>query len=781
MAYGVSLMAWSGDKLPDDLHLRSAQADWQPLTTLNRALAQDALTCDGVYVDPYQNAPEPDPAATLITLEAGRADMNDQQVLLDNGVSVQQGPRELHSQRMYFDKATERAELSGNVLIRQSGSLILAESADVNMTANEARFTEASFLAHKERLRGGAGLIAQPQTGVLLLERGSFTSCEPTSRAWLLTGQRLTLDSAASQGSGQHILLWVGGIPVFYLPYIRFPLGSQRQTGWLTPSLGSRNGGLDIALPWYWNIAPNQDATFTPRYLSGEGSLLETEYRHAGLISANNLQTGWLVADKQTEPKAPGESDNRWLAQWQHTSGITRPWRAQVQFGRASDKNYLRDLSTASFAVANETYLTQSAQWGLQLPNWALQASLFNTQNLLLDVDDAYRRLPQLKADGHYRLQDLELRLQHEYVRFDHRQTERLTGSPILTGDRARIDYRLGYRQEETWHFFRPQLGITGMGYQLDPDALKAGVTARPLLSSYYSALDFGLIFEDATRRQTLTPRLFYLYRPYENHAALLDVTTDGQDVNFDTAPMSFGYHQLFRTNRFTGGDRLEDTNQLTIGFSHHLLAPSGDDIWQLQLGQVIYFDDRKVTLGDAVDESQKKSDIAAEWLAFVGDHWELSASQQWGIARDKLMRASLGVNYRDNGLILNLDYRFARSQPLIGGGLSEAIDQFDTSFYLPMNAKWEFYGRALYDLNNNRDLDTFLGFQYGACCFNLRFLARQWLDATLAQAAEDSRRPYDQGLFFEVELRGLGSSGNRISRLIEDSILGLEPDSTLR
>jgi LPS-assembly protein len=771
----------------------AAETDWKPRSELTAdQLTAITSACSGSYIDPLANRPKPDPANTVIEINAGSADVNETHIELGHGVQVQQGNRVIYADHMRFNKETEQATMIGNVYIRQSGSLVTGDSASVNMIANEAEFTNGSFLVHENHMRGEAGRLAHEANGKLILQNGTFTSCAPNDNAWLLAGQSLTIDPVALQGYGRNIVIRVADIPILYTPYIRFPIGNSRQSGLLTPSIGTVNGGLDFAQPWYWNIAPNQDATITPRFVDGRGAMLELEYRYLGFTHENTIQLSGLpkdgggndpdidalIANGETTEDAirPHKGDARWLMQFDHAGGYQRPWHSAIDYGRVSDIDYLRDLPAASFDVANETYLTQSANLGYHYTNWHISANLYNAQNLLDDVDDSYRRLPQLQAEGNYRLGDFGLNLYHEFVSFDHRAIQRVNGDTIITGERARAEYQLNYQHDLSWGFFRPSLGFQGVSYQLNQDQLRSDAETGPTLSTHYASLDTGLIFERASGQQTLEPRLFYIFRQYADHSQLFNVTNDGQDINFDTSPLTFGYDQLFRRHRFTGGDRLDDANQLTLGLTHRYFLADGKPLWDLSLGQLYYFDDRRVGLNEELDTAQE-SDIAGQISVNITSHIRSLSSAQYNPKTKKMMRASYGLHYAKDDWLFNLDYRYARAQTLSNGELSQKIDQLDLTFFLPVGSQWRFLGRSFYDIDAQRELETFIGFEYGSCCYRLRTVARRWLDAQLALSAEDDRRPFDQGLFFEVELLGLGSSGKRIENLLKSSIFGYESD----
>ncbi|MDZ7924167.1 MAG: LPS assembly protein LptD [Marinagarivorans sp.] len=770
----------------------AAETDWQPKRALNNE-QQEAMRseCEGIYVDPFADQPSPDPANTLIEINAGEADMNAKRIQLGDGVRVRQGPRVIQASEMMFDKVTEQAEMKGNVSIRQTGSLIHGNTASVNMIGNEASFTDGSFLAHQLHIRGSAASISHEANGTLVMKNGRFTSCEPENKGWELSGGSLIINPEAQQGTGRNVVIRIADIPVIYTPYIRFPVGGARQTGLLAPSFGTLSGEADIAIPWYWNIAPNQDATFTPRYVGARGALLEAEYRHLSRVNSNVIRGFYLPSDQgksydgstdtdaATGPISPFDNhkgEARSLLNIEHEGGFRQPWSSFVDFGRTSDIDVLRNLPAASFSVTNETYLTQNATLGYDFSHWHISANVYNAQNLLTDVDDSYRRMPQFQAEGNYYLGDFGIRVYNEFVRFDHRQKEHLDGTPIITGDRARIDYQLLYRQETSWGFIKPSVGMQGAAYALNDEGLKDGASAHPTLITHYADLDGGLVFENSAGSQSLEPRFYYLFRQYADHADVFNVTDDGQSINFDTSPLTFSFDQLFRAHRFAGGDRLDDANQLTLGLTHRMNTNNGQPLWDISLGQLFYFDDRNVGLNTQTDSAQE-SDIATQYKIYINPNWQTLGSFQYNPQTEKMIRASFGVHFNEDDWLVNLNYRYSREQPLATGDLSQPIDQIDTSFFLPIKDQWHIVGRSFYDIDEYRELESFIGFEYSACCYRIRTVARRWLDANLALNTDSARKPYDQGLFFEIELIGLGGSGNRIETLLSDSIFGYNPD----
>ncbi len=772
--------------------------DWVPKSQLTEKQREHVNpSCNGLYVDPFAEVEQTDPALEPIFVDAQQAEMiAGKKVFIQGDIEIQQGDRRLSAQTMHYDQNDEKASLSGTVKIRQKGLSLQGDEATVNMAGNEARFLGGQFVIHQNHMRGSAEVVEQTKDKAIILRNGEITSCEPGDNAWLLKGEKIKLEPEKQSGSGHNIQIRVAGIPIFYMPYITFPLGEERKSGLLVPTLGSTDKGIDFAQPYYWNIAPNYDATITPRYAAGHGSMLESEFRALNSLSYNELAFGFLSSDQgngdpdldalieedpsntlATERQYKGE--DRWLVSLAHQGGTDQQWYSDIEFQRASDIDYLRDLSPTSFSTTTDTYLRQAVSVGYRIPNWHFGLSIQAFQNLILDLDDSYRQSPRTIAQGRYNWSDFSLYLDHEYVSFLHRDQFYLDNSPIITGERGRATYRLNWNKLWTWGYFRPEIGVQGLSYVLVDDNLRPEADDRPSLATSFASFDTGLIFERNNGRETLEPRLFYLYRDFTDHSDLFNVTPDGQNVNFDTTPLTFSYNQLFRSYRFAGGDRLDDASRLTVGMRYRRFDNSGNNVLNLSLGQAYYFRDRKVSLNDQTD-TLEESDLAVQVDAPVTSAIRVTGDMLYNPDSTQVMRGSIGFTYldynaREQRRIINLGYRFVREQEQTNFTIAQTIDQLDLSYWLPVDHQWNLVGRIFYDLDASKELEAFAGFEYDNCCYRMRFLARRWLDSKLATLVNDEQRRFDQGLFLELELKGLGSSGKRVEQLLRDSILGFK------
>ncbi|MDO6423092.1 LPS-assembly protein LptD [Saccharophagus degradans] len=769
--------------------------------------AQSALLpgCTGMYIDPLgdqTNAPSPE--NTPLIVEADDSVLTGaQKAQLDGNVQISQGARSIRADSMTYSRETEEASLAGGVTIRNPGLLIRGDKASMSTTRNQASFENAIFVLHGQHIRGQADAIRQTSDSSIVLEGGSITSCEPGSNAWSLGGAEIKIDNEKGQGTGKHITLKVGKVPVMYVPYIAFPLGDQRQSGLLFPSISSSdNGGLDAAVPFYWNMAPNYDATITPRIISGRGAMLEVEGRHLNKRFYTESNIAYLPNDDGgqdkdldtlvsngdiTESQAhPYTGQNRWLGHLSQQGGSASNggWYSTIDFTKVSDQDYFRDLGASSFSEQNQSYLDQRAELGYLFEHWTVSAMAQNRQVLLYDLDTPYRRAPQLNAIGHYSVNGFEFKLDNELVRFDHPSNEWRNGDTLITGSRLSTDYRAAWPIRGRWGFIKPEVGYKALGYQLESDGLASSAESSPTLGAAQASIDMSVIFEHrgGSIMQTIEPRVYYLHRAYTDHSDLYAVTTDGQNVNFDTSIRTFSYSQLFRDSRFGGRDRLDDANQTTVGLTSRWYSnESGRELFSASIGQVFHNADRRVGLNGEELNTGQTSELAADVSVMLGPLSRFYVNSIYDTEAAEITRASSGVYYHSQDLstLANLSYSYVRDyrQSSIAAGTTEAtdIDQVDLSFVTPINKQWSLMGRYNYDFTQAQELETFLGFEYNDCCYRVRLLARKWLDSNIASLTDNHDLEHDQGVFFEVHFKGLGGSGAKVNSILEDSIRGYQ------
>lgn len=814
--------------------------------------------CCGAYIEPERTDAEANLSPSQASLRA-TADKSELQrettAVLQGDVRLTQGYRQIAMDKATLDKTTNIATLEGDIQLREPGLLLTATGATLNTETGEAQMSNTQYVMHATRVRGTAEQLQRRSDEVLVMTNGSFTQCEPDSEAWALRGSEIKIDPATQQGSGKHVRLNVGGVPVFYTPYLRFPAGNQRQSGFLFPSLGSSDdGGADASIPYYFNLAPNYDLILSPRYISDRGEMLETQFRHLSKLFYTDINAAFLSSDdggddedkeKQLQELLdagqitqaefdtqlkPFEGEDRWLINVNQRGGLSQRWSSSIDYTKVSDIDYFRDLDTASLDVNSTTHLKKFGSASYRSEHWQYSIALEEFQTIVLNVDDPYKQLPRVNVDGSYQWGDWQLELDNEIVRFDHRDDfhDENPSDPRILGERARIEYSLSWNKQWIWGFFKPNAMVKSIAYELDEDDLRDDADHNPSIVVPQGSLDAGLFFEregnlfGSDYLQTFEPRLFYFYSDFESHEDLFNLTDSGRDIDFDTAELTFSYESLFRDTRFSGGDRIDDANQVSVGLTTRFISDSGIERLRASLGQIFYFDNRRVTLTDSfsadeinnpdallndlktqlADENlsisaaaakrfadlteltEDQSELAAQLAGQLRDHWRYSLDVAWNDRSGKVSRGSAYLRYIDDKYrIVNLGYRYNRKDPrLIDSNedlvisedevIEQTIDQGDISFIWPVFGGWSLIARGNHDFTNDRELETFAGLEYNDCCYRVRLLARRWLDNELINTIEDLDLEYDKGVFFEFELKGLGGIGSKVSGVLEDSIV---------
>ncbi|WP_207063631.1 LPS-assembly protein LptD [Motiliproteus sp. SC1-56] len=711
-----------------------ADLDWYP----NPGGVDPQTHCDGAYIQPafdFEDATQA-PSEQAIHVEAGQARTQDStQTELAGGIYLRQGNNQLRSQSALLEHDQQRAQANGLVQFRAPGTLILGDSAQVDLEAKTTAMKNARFVFHPQHLRGSAARVVTRADGIVEISDGAYTRCEPGNDSWMIHGSKIVLDKEVGFGSARHATLRIGGVPVLYVPVIHFPIDDRRKSGFLNPSIAhTTENGLDVAAPYYFNLAPNYDDTLTPRVIARRGLMLENEFRYLGANGRYELSTAYLADDDL-------RGEDRWALGLDHSGRPAPGWSSRINYNKVSDNDYFDELDT-DLNIARDTHLDQLAQLQYQGRSWQALARLQDYQTISSTAALPYRKVPELRLNGSPDSLPLQWRYMAEFTEFD-RDPSGFSGIARITGRRLHLETTLERPYSWPWAFFNPRLRLTHTRYQLDNQP--AGNSENPDRTLPLASLDGGLFFErdlsfnNRSYIQTLEPRLFYLYVPFRDQSELPD---------FDSSELTFSYSQLFRDNRFSGLDRIGDTNQVTLGLTSRVLQADGAERIRASLGQIVYLEDRDVRLDPAADRLiDERSRLAAEALWNLSDNLRLSADGEWSQDLKENRERNFKLRYQsDIDHQLNLSYRYAE----------DTLDQADFSAIWPLNARWSLLARWLQDRQNDEALDQIAGLEYENCCWRVRTLYRRWID--------DDEDRENRGLYLQFILKGLGTIGTRAS-----------------
>lgn len=679
---------------------------------------------------PAPPAPAIDPRTLPTEFRANRLHRAEEGISeLTGAVEVRRGPQRLNADWARYDANTNEVEASGEVeFVDAGGAGVHTPRLDLNLDTRIGAADGGNYVLPDGLGRGDTTGILFEGPDRTRLKRPRFTTCPPGTEHWFLRASEVTLDTANDVGTARDARVEFFGVPLFYLPYFTFPISDKRKSGFLVPQFGyGSNVGAVLTAPYYLNLAPQYDDTLTPRWFSDRGLQLQNEFRYLGTGLEGRLHTEYLPNDQQT-------GTDRTAVAFQHRQTFSPAWSALVDADRVSDKDYLSDFGNR-IDVTSRTQLTQNAEVNYRGANTNFTARATDYQTLDRTVAPTslpYARLPQLvlgwrptAAPG-----QPQFRLDNELTNF-----ERDIG---VTGERAQVNPALHWPLTRVFGFLNPEVGARYIAYRLQDHP-----TERPTVGAPYAALDGGLFFDRETvfgRRDylhTLEPRLYYLYVPYREQ---------GDQPIFDTGVPDLSFANLFRNNRFTGGDRIGDANQLTLALTSRVIDQAdGIERLRVSLGQIRHFEDRRVNLvpGIATDD---RSDLVGEVVAWLTGNWHANGTVQWNPRRDEVTRSNYFLQYQPKpDRIFNLGQRFIRDQ----------LEQIDASTVWPVGGRWSVAARALYSQRDRQNIETYVGAHYTACCWALRFHVARRLVGKPGVGTEQRDE-----FFLQLELAGFGKLG---------------------
>jgi LPS-assembly protein len=677
-----------------------------------------------------------------VTSDGAALDL-DGDAILSGRVEIREGERELSADDVDYDSESGVFAIGGEVRYRDR-DLEASGQGGRYSSQQGAQIDQARFRLPARPAQGAADALSIGIDGKLGLKDVWFSTC-PDDPDWRIRASAITIDTVAREGSGRNAAIEFFGVPIVYLPYISFPVGDQRKSGFLFPSVGySSRGGTEIAIPYYFNLAPHYDLTLQPTLYGQRGIDLQGQFRyltmkHRGELSLNHLP-GDDIRDR----------DRNWL-RFTHRGELTDRWRLDLAAQSVSDAEYFEDFATGAEGTSTP-FLERVARIGYRDDHWHLRGEFQHFQTIdrnLADRDLPYARVPALSARGDYLLSQawpLRYSLDAELVQFmrdDGQDGWRADVSPEITVEFNRPAI-----------FVKPRVGYRYTAYDLSRELAieHAALDRRPRRSLPYAALDAGLRLErpagvGSNRRITLEPRMLYLWTPYREQNKL---------PVFDTALPDLDFVQLFRTTRYVGADRVADANQLSTGVTSRIFdANSGRQLLAATLGQIYYFENSQVGLpGESL--SRRRSDLVAEIDVSAWRNITLRLATQWDTTLSRQQRSQVRLQYRpDEQRALNLAYRFQR----------ERLEQGELSGAWPVGKRWSVFSRLVYDLDGRSSLDRFAGLEYRACCWRLRAVARRFVSSRSGER--------ETGVYLQLELNGLASVGSGADAFLEQAIRG--------
>ena len=679
----------------------------------------------------------------------------DGSIELDGNVIVERDLLRVTADHAAYNKQKNTLNFSGNVHIDTEALSLEAEAGAVSMgTSNEpgskqGKFTNIKFYIPDSNMKGRADIIHSGDDNHSTLNNASITSCELQDPDWLISADEIRLDHKDEYGKADDVVIRFKGVPFLYTPYIEFPTSDKRRSGLLFPLFGtSSSRGIELAVPWYWNIAANHDALIVPRYMEKRGLDLGGNYRYLTKSSNGKLQGAYLPDDDITQ-------EDRYHYRYQHHSQIMSNLSFDADLQDISDSDYFNDFSN-NLGTTSQTHLDNKLTLRYDLNNWHLRAMVQDIKTIDETaplITRPYERLPQvtLAGDEVIASSPLLFTLDSEYVDFTHEDESKTTGTRLTIRPGLNLPFA-----GAAW-FFNPAIKFSHTQYDV---GTQSGTT-QPVENRNIpiGSIDAGLFFERPFSngfQQTLEPRLYYLNVPFEDQDNI---------PLFDTSIPDFSVAQLFRDNRFVGGDRIGDTNQLTFALTSRILNPNtGNELLRASIGQIYYFEDRKVSLTGNTIDTEKKSDVIAE-LDIHWGRWQSNIDLQLDATRGELSQQNYFLHFKSDARhLFNIGYR----KRLVKDSDAIDIEQTDTSFVYAFNRNYSGLARWNYSLKDDKNIDAIAGITYDSCCWSIQLLAQRRLENSTTSNA------YNNAILVQFVFKGIGSlSGSDARNTLEQSIYG--------
>lgn len=752
-----------------------APLDWWPLDAVPESLLnRQCINCGGRYIDPLaQESTDTRLGEDEINARADSSWMKGNEVILVGEANAIQGERHMRADKVVVDREEESAVLSGNITLREPGVLLLGESAEIYSKTGEAIVFDGQFVFQKEHMRGTANILQRDSEGLIHIHNGNFTYCAPGDDDWMVWSETIKVDLEEGLATARNARINVKGIPVFYSPWLRIPLDDRRRTGLLWPDWGNdSSGGLDISAPLYLNLAPNYDALYAPRYIEDRGLDHQLQLRYMNPVLGDWFAGGaYLKSDDKYKDQSPDDSADRWLGVLRQNGLFEQRWRSRIDYSKASDDNYMQDLETANIDAVRKTSLLQLGSMDYLGDKWLMTLQAQKFQSLADDISNQYEKLPQFTSQ--YRSSGMPFSLQPimlaQYSNFD-------ASRDVVTGQRIYGEAGLSYPMLWGFGFLKPTVKYRQVNYDLSDATLFPD--SSPSAGAPLANLDGALVFERQTTfagkglMQTLEPRLYYLYSEREDQS--------DQPI-FDSAELTYTYYQLFRETRFSGHDRLDDANQISVGLTSRLIEDeTGRSLLTASVGQIYYFEDREVRLGvNASPEDESSSEFAGNLAFAPTDTMGLRSSLVWDPHEDNVNSGFVAASYKPgNGSIFNLGYNYRRASTPVSGAFFRLPQTEEASFstYLPLDNNWSIFGAISYSLENDLSVEDMFGLEYDSCCWTLRLLQlRYYNNVSTFTDFSDPDLERESTIQFQFLLKGMGGFGNRITNIMQDMIRGFE------
>lgn len=671
----------------------------------------------------------------------------------------------------------------GNVHYDDNQVILKGPKGWANLNTKDTNVWEGDYQMVGRQGRGKADLMKQRgENRYTILDNGSFTSCLPGSDTWSVVGSEIIHDREEQVAEIWNARFKVGPVPIFYSPYLQLPVGDKRRSGFLIPNAKyTTTNYFEFYLPYYWNIAPNMDATITPHYMHRRGNIMwENEFRYLSQAGAGLMELDYLPSDKVYEDEHPNDdSSRRWLFYWNHSGVMDQVWRFNVDYTKVSDPSYFNDFDN-KYGSSTDGYATQKFSVGYAVQNFNATVSTKQFQVFSEQNTSSYSAEPQL--DVNYYQNDVgpfDTRIYDQAVHFVN------TRDDMPEATRVHLEPTINLPLSNNWGSINTEAKLLATHYQqtnLDwynsRNTTKLDESVNRVMPQF--KVDGKMVFERDMEMlapgytQTLEPRAQYLYVPYRDQSDI---------YNYDSSLLQSDYSGLFRDRTYGGLDRIASANQVTTGVTSRIYDDAAVERFNISVGQIYYFTESRT--GD--DNITWENDDKTGSLVWAGDtYWRIS--ERWGLRGgiqydtrlDNVATSNSSIEYRrDEDRLVQLNYRYASPEYIqatlpkyysTAEQYKNGISQVGAVASWPIADRWSIVGAYYYDTNANKQADSMLGVQYSSCCYAIRVGYERKLNGW---DNDKQHAVYDNAIGFNIELRGLSSNyGLGTQEMLRSNIL---------
>jgi len=733
----------------------------------NHALAQEekqvvalAAQCP---IPLYKKLSEITPAEndkSIVITSTNSQIVKDQFAKFTGGVTLVNQSETIIADEIEINRASSLINAKGDIHFQNEAINIFASKLNASEASKATQLNDASYQLNNNPGHGSAKLISVNDQGKLTLIDSSYTTCYGETPDWLMQASEINISAENKQLEAYNVRFKLFDVPVLYVPYFSIPITDERQSGLLYSTIdSSQKSGIEVTVPYYWNISENMDATITTRYMSKRGTQLQTEYRYLSNLQSGMINLEYLDRDNLLT----NNNDSRYLARLQHVGNFSERFRAYIDYTTISDDNYLIDLGSAQYN-SNDAYLYQIGELAYFGDSWRATVQI-------QDFEVLGSHTPSYKTEPHIEISSQQA-LPFSNAMFDiYSELTRFVTPDKNLPEAQRYHIEAGITlpiSTPSW-FINSELKLLQTTYHQENipvnSRLKENVSRTLPKFRLHGGINFDkqLAFQGKSYTQTLEPQLQYLYIPNEDQSAI---------GVYDTTTLQDDYNGLFRDKRFSGLDRIAQANQYSWGITSRILDTENQELFRLSLGRIVYINNTDHSQNKEQNIATEESALATEIYLRLNKKWQFTGDIQYNTDTSTTNKSQSKLDYQfSKNQTIQLNHRYTRNVSGIH------IEQVSLLSNVILNENWQVVGRLTQDLQQKRSLESYLGMQYNSCCWGIRLSYHRHINSNLEEQNinNDNRDAFNSGFKIEFVYNGMSGkhSPNSIADMFNSSIFG--------